>query len=307
MGYVRHSAQVRRARRPRGRRGPARLARDVGMLGILMAAIAAVVLFSTHATAAQALPATSTPQAGAGSSPWDSTLPSLANTVIHWRQFQYSYELGVGDPANGRVLLGDLWEAIGSDGRPTAYHAIYAYQDGTFHQEIYQTKTTILIILGKDYARTQPVLPGQRLPAGWCVKRGSTTSSAIAADLPLFATATESATIAARAHKARPTEILPNTPSLTGSPALRIHGSSSVVRILDSRSADVRAGTSHSLQLEVVSDGRLLVRHVYDTGALGQVIEDAWTANGSLLVYSPSVVAPSYYIMPQQIPGGCEK
>lgn len=284
-----------------------RFAWKIGMLGSMAVAIVVAAATVMRPVPAQALPIAPASQARTSGAHWTTTVPLLSGSVVHWSESLYSFETGAEDPANGHMLVGEIWEAIGRDGQPTAYHALYTYQNGTFHQEVYQTKTTILIILGRDYAKTQPTLPGHALPSGWCIKSGNVPSSAITANLPLFANETELAQIGASVRDGIPTEALPNTPLFANAQPSKVYDSSPRVRIWSTSTVDTRAHTTRTLGLELGVEGRVLIRHVHDTGAQGQVIEDTWTANGPLLAYTSGSIPPSVFTMPQQVSGGCDR
>lgn len=76
---------------------------------------------------------------------------SLADRVVYQVKYQFVNFPASPDPANGKVVLGNVWTWIGIDGVPTRYHALYTLSDGTFHQEILQTGGQAIFVLGSNY------------------------------------------------------------------------------------------------------------------------------------------------------------
>jgi hypothetical protein len=99
---------------------------------------------------------------------------SLVGKVLHQTMSQYINFPASPDPANGKVVVGELWIQVGPDGVPTRYHGRYTLADGTFHQETIQTPDQVLDAYGLGYG-----------PGGRC-ERWASSSSKMPGLLPAF-------------------------------------------------------------------------------------------------------------------------
>lgn len=119
---------------------------------------------------------------GVGRAPWEQAVPQFSGQVLHWSMTHSAFTAGEEqDPENGRVLVTDVWELVGVDGVPAAYHARTTLPDGSLHQEFWLTRSGSLLVLGADYAGTNAHAPG------WCVIQGMASSDVLADQLPSFA------------------------------------------------------------------------------------------------------------------------
>ena len=75
----------------------------------------------------------------------------LVGKVLHQMMSQYINFPASPDPANGKVVVGELWIQVGSDGIPTRFHGRYTLSDGTFYQETIQTSDQVLDAYGLGY------------------------------------------------------------------------------------------------------------------------------------------------------------
>lgn len=278
-------------------------------VGLLVAVIAAILLANSPFAAAksQQTLGNGTSHVSHADTAWSIKIPALAGSVLHWSQYLYFSQKDTPDPANGHMLVGDLWEALGSNGLPTFYHARYVYPDGTFHQEIYQTPTSILIIFGQAYAKTLPHVPGQAQAPDWCIQRGTATPSDIEADLPLFADEKVLTSMGATLQTRASTRPIPVTSHLEGAAPRATYSAGKTARIWHTSTVNPLSKTTHVFQVELAQGGRVQVIYTASTDAQGLLIGEQWRASGSLDVYNPASVSAENYMMPNQVKGGCDR
>jgi hypothetical protein len=253
---------------------------------------------SPHAAAAA-----SADRLGVGRAPWEQTTPQFSGQVLHWSMTHSAFTAGEEqDPANGRVLVTDVWELVGADGVPADYHARTTLPDGSLHQEFWLTRSSSLLVLGADYAGANAHAPG------WCVIQGMSNSDALADQLPSFADLQTLTRTAKRASAQGETSMASASPPLPAgpnvSPSTTYQAGGSLVRWILPPTA-LASGITTQLTLLTGAAGRVIGASAQSTDVRGQIIATAWDSRSDLDVYSPAVVPARLYQMPNQIRGVC--
>jgi hypothetical protein len=117
-----HGARERR--RPDGG-SPTRTTQVLG--GLVVLAVCAAVIGGSNVAAHHASPTAP----AAKNPPWLVRNSALAGKVLHWREHSYIWSPGTVDPANGKLIIGDVWMQLNSNGDPIFVHLRSTYPDGT--------------------------------------------------------------------------------------------------------------------------------------------------------------------------------
>jgi hypothetical protein len=282
------------------RRSPAVVV--VALLGVVsvLALISAVVTSSaSNASSKQALRRAQIDAVPA----WMRTEPALAGRWIHWQEREYHFFGSSPDPANGQLLVADIWEQIGANGIPTLAHVWFTFTDGRLHQEVYQDRHTSIIVYGSDYKAVYPAqIP---LPQNWCVTHWHVNPSSLPKLTPEFADESKLPAAGFRVAQGAPTRPLPDTPQLS-SPHTKVYPAPANLHVWKIQRHDAASSTSSATIINVDAAGRVVYDEWLSTDAKGGVVLDTWVASGPLYVYANAAAIPSTVAaVPQAVPGGC--
>ncbi|GEM_PF-2266766 len=243
------------------------------------------------------LPPTSQP-------PWVKAPPAIANTILHWRQVTSSYVQGGIDPSNGKQILGDIWEQIGSKGQITLLHARYTYLDGTFHQEIFENEAMLTVIKGQDYLVLQPATP----PHDWCIEQQQTDLNELHSHLPPFIDEAALAQVSFQMREETLSLELPTTPSLEQVTPIAVYPSQPLGHVWV-RQEPGRGNALETITLEVGPQDRLLAETSVIHDAHGTILSSSSLAIGPLYVYGADASVPPSVLtrpnLPNLLTGGC--
>ncbi len=235
-----------------------------------------------------------------GQPTWVKAPPAIANTILHWQQIGVSYVRGGVDPANGKQILGDIWEQIGGNGQITMIHARYTYLDGSFHQEIFEDDTLLTVIDGPDYLSLRPSPP----PQGWCIEQQRTDLDELQSHLPSFV---DEAILAQNSFQGREGMlglILPMTPALVHVTPRAFYPSKSLGRLWVRQEARGK-NAREQITLEVGAEDRLLAEESALRDAQGTLLSASSLAIGPLYVYASASVPTSMLTRPSLLTGEC--
>lgn len=229
------------------------------------------------------------------SSAFVTTPPGLAGKVVHWSISEMSFTEAGPDPANGKVVLGDIWAEIGPDSVPVRFHGIYLYEDGRFRQEIVLTPTEEVI--------TYDPLMAVRTPSGevHCTVRDRTGVGRLRTVAPPFIDvgrlrAFGYQSVSTGGARSAPPMLSP----LPGVLPQQIYPADQVLQRWQRRQS--AGGQSQTQTLELGPDGRLLLQQSRATNAQGKVVQEYSQGYGSLEVYAPESVPSSVFQLKRE---GC--
>ena len=266
---------------------------------VFVAAILAVAAFGAVATVIKA-PVSHAAQSNysSGTTLWVDSGPALAGYVVHWSVAHYALSsASTPDPSNGHELVTDMWEAIGKDGIPTAYHSRTTFMDGSLHQEMWLTPSTTLMVFGQDYRVANPTSPA------WCAVQGGSSVGDIFSELPVFANETVLSQLGQRVNWTAPTRVVsPPSPILTGAPVTpnTTYTSGSAAQAWQLPVAIDATGVQSTFRLTVGSAGQVVASSVQSTDSQGHLVADASDVRSPLEVYKPSDESSNhlYYACP---------
>lgn len=215
-----------------------------------------------------------------------------ANRVVHWRSVDYTYVAGSIDPGNGHMLNADMWEKIGSDGRPELFHATYTdAHDGSRYQDLYVTRTAVVVVLGAPYRASATRDARGALVRNWCLVQSPSTFDGIAARAPLFVDPARFPRGAVTEQNGAPSQIQPETPAYAGVTPLRQFPKAASIHTW----REVHGG--HQVESDPVS-GRLIVAQLTVTDAQGGVQQITRSVIGPVAIYALSAIPAALYSPP---------
>jgi hypothetical protein len=234
--------------------------------------------------------------------PWMRTEPALAGTWIHWQGRAYHFAPASPDPANGQLLVADIWEQIGANGIPTLYHAWFTFTDGRLHQELYQDRHTSITVEGADYKATYP---SHMLAQNWCVTHWPVNPASLVKLTPEFADERKLPAAGFRVAPGAPTRPLPDTPPLA-SPHTKVYPAPASLHVWTIRRQVAASSITSVTIINVDAAGRVVYDEWLSTDANGAATLDTWDASGPLYVYANAAAIPSNVAaVPQAVNGGC--
>lgn len=297
------------ARGPRRNAGRPRMrATTLALAGLVVVAVAALVIGALRWAAPRAAATAPYVAPADRPKPWLVKNPALAGKVLHWTQSQVVVFPGQGDPANGKLIIGDIWERLDASGNPNFSYSRWTYPDGTFHQEIYATTQEYIVIEGDDYRATAPQLPpGYPTPTNWCVTKQPSTPRLLADATPEFANEALLPAAAYTKSQGALDRTAPMTASLPGARALDVYPIPAVAHLWKHRFT-YPSGNVTTTTIGVDARGRIVLWNSHYADAHGRAIgTDTWFAAGEMFVYgSPAVVPPSVLAVPPQVTKGCD-
>lgn len=277
----------------------------IGLIGIL-----ALELFTSGAgasvkpgpsTPARSPSQTSTLFSVQGPASWITHPTNLDGKAIHFDEIYSAYIEGSHSLADGRTVRGDVWELINSEGQVVAFHGIYTSINGkTLYEQVYQNTTANAIIL----TRNMPGIPPSWFIDDQCVLQSHVSASTLSSSLlPMFVS--EAAIKADGFHLsvgsiAQPPVV---TPSLSNVHPTGIYSASGPIQIWTKMTR--QGAVTNMQQEEVDAHQRALVMSGKLVDKAGKIINSTWTAFSLLYLYVPSQVPPSFFTVPQHLPGGC--
>lgn len=293
---------------PRRIVGRSRLRTTLVLGGLVVLAVGAAVVGGVRVAALHA-PSTTPYIAPADRHPaWLIKNPVLAGKVVHWTQYQVISSPGMSDPANGKLLIGDIWEQLGATGDPVFEYSRWTYADGTFHQEVYATTQDYIIVQGNDYRATSPhpSPPVYPTPTNWCVTKQATPPKWLADATPEFVNEGAFPAAGYTRSQGRLDRPEPATPSLPGVSAIDVYRIPAVAHQWKYRFIN-RLGNVSTTTISVDARGRIVLWESHYTDAYNQTIgSDTWFAYGDMVVYGSLAGVPqSVLSVPPQVTKGC--
>lgn len=223
---------------------------------------------------------------------------SFTGKVLHWTNFEYSYSTSNPDPANGRVVFGEIWERLGNDGLMVKRRSRSTFPNGTFHQESVQTRDAIIVVMSAGYPKPPSSIKTPRCaPSAWHL-----SPEAARALLPPFADEGMLPQSSFRMSGGL-TKQLPTTVSLAGVKPILTYGPDTNGRRWVLR--DSTNGMSNLKALEIGLQGRVLVAQAQLTDPQGAIVNETWQAYGPLEVYDSVSVPESVFNLSQQAQEEC--
>jgi hypothetical protein len=228
----------------------------------------------------------------------------FASKVLHWVQNDYSQTPGIPDPANGKIVRGNIWELVDATGTPSEFVGIYTLPDGSFHQEMIKTASGMTVVYGSDYNKLN--IPG-RIGTGGnrCNETPQTLGAAqLQALLPPFvAMAVPSGAKVGSPHIA-PFAPLPTTPLLQGISPVQIYGAD---RMLTQWTQQVTQPGGFTVQnvFESGSSNRLEAVRSQQLSATGTIVGETWTTYGALQIYPVTSASTAVFSSAKQVMEGC--
>lgn len=219
--------------------------------------------------------------------------PSFAGKVLHWTQTNYTFDPNSPDATNGWPISGEMWLQFGDDGQFNRFRGYYTRADGTFLQEIVQTRDTTTVIFGIGYPASSP--------AG-CT--GSGPSSPQAHALPAFAAGAPTLASLGFTPSDGLTQPLPATTPLPGIRPLTTYQAGPVIRGWERREVS-DSGTTLARRLEIDAQGRVVAAVGRVTDANGVVISESRQMYGGLDIYTSTSVPASFFALSQQTQEVC--
>jgi hypothetical protein len=212
--------------------------------------------------------------------------------VLNWRQRSLVNDPGGPDRANGRLIIGDVWVQMNDSGHPTRFHGRYAYEDGSFRQEILQTSTEVIVTF--EPAQAVRVPTGEQM----CTQRGPSTPEALRSAAPPFVNDNALQSAGFRSvGRISPTALPSLSESIlpSGVPQ-RVYETPTSFERWEER-ATSPTGASSTTVLEIAPDGRLIATSSRRTAAHGQFLGSEETWYGPLRAYHPSALPASIFTL----------
>lgn len=211
---------------------------------------------------------------------------NFTNATLHWATTVYNFVPNGIDPANGKVITGDIWINVGANGKPSKVHTLYKYTDGAFYQETSETPTSSTVV--ETYNNTA------------CTKTFSHQQDFLQGILPSFQSDTNLAQSNYSSKMAAPAELFPITSSLANQMPLQSLEAPKLVKHWSK--TIVKENFSDIFVKETATNGRVVSESDEIRSTTGSLSSTHSQVNGTLLVYQTPSVPSSAFQVQQSAP-----
>lgn len=227
-----------------------------------------------------------------------SVTASLENRVLHWTDTEETSSQGSNDPANGKPILGEIWEQTDAAGTVVTFHGRWTMADGSLHQEIVEAAGKQLLVLGPAYQA------GAAAPPSACSIANLSGAHRLVDD-QLFADPATLPQLGFQPAVMAPSAggPLPATVPPSGVAPAQVYPTGSTGQTWSSRQS--KGGETETRTLQISPNGRLASAQAQRTDAQGRVISAFRVVLGALEVYAPTAVPASVFALSPAAQGIC--
>jgi hypothetical protein len=232
---------------------------------------------------------------------WIRAEASLRGTWIHWRQTGSTFSVTSPDPANGKTIIGDIWEKIGSDDTPVLYHGWFTYEDGTFRQEVFYSDTDAITVVGSEEKSLYPPTAVATLDSDWCVQHWPVDQQSLVKRTPQFVDEKAVEPAGFKVTSGPPTRPAPANAPLA-IPTSKVYSVPPTLHIWTQQSKGQSGLAASTTSISVDGQGRIMFNEWRSLDDQGKIATDTWIAQGALEVYSPAAAIPGKVGAPPTVP-----